>query len=309
MARIYWTQKQDIGPAPRADHSMAFDSNRGRAVLFGGTDPISRLFNDTWEWDGQNWTQMANTGPAERLLFALAFDSQRKQTVLLGGAGSGAQGGVFSDTWGWDGESWTQLADSGPGPRSGHALAFDNDRQRTVLFDGALRGDTWEWDGEAWTQVADTGPPARKLHCMAYDSNRGRTVLFGGVDPSGTVIFGDTWEWDGAIWTQVADFGADPCVSAALAFKKDSVALFGGNNPTDPVRVFGNTWTWDGRHWTLRQDIGPGPRSQHAMAFDSGRERLVLFGGLLAVGSRGTIRDDTWEHFEVGVTPGDLPID
>jgi hypothetical protein len=133
---------------------------------------------------------------------------------------------------------------------------------------------------------------------MAFDSQRGRTVLFGGVDLSATVIFGDTWDWDGAIWTQVADFGADPCVSAAPAFKKDSVALFGGNKPTDPAQVFGNTWTWDGRHWTLRQDIGPGPRSQHAMAFDSGRERLVLFGGLLAAGSQGTIRNDTWEHFE-----------
>lgn len=279
---------------------MAYDSNRGRTVLFGGIDANGIPLGDTWEWDGQNWTQMADTGPLARSLTGLAFDSKRNQTVLFGGHGLRVQGLFFGDTWGWDGESWTQLADSGPGKRSGHALAFDSDRQRVVLFDGALRGDTWEWDGEAWTQAAETGPPPRTLHSMAYDSNRKRTVLFGGVDPSGTIVFGDTWEWDGAVWTQVADFGADPCVSAALAFKKDSVALFGGAKPSDPQTIFGNTWTWDGKHWTLRQDIGPGPRTQHAMVFDSAREKLVLFGGIATFDFSSPRLADTWEHFEAG---------
>ncbi len=73
------------------------------------------------------------------------------RVVLFGGVVPGAAS--FADTWVWDGEAWTQLADTGPDARSGHALAFDSGRARVVLFggiasDGTLRGDTWEWDGE-----------------------------------------------------------------------------------------------------------------------------------------------------------------
>jgi hypothetical protein len=142
---------------------------------------------------------------------------------------------------------------------------------------------------------------------MAYDSNGGRTVVFGGEGVN-DVVLGDTWQWDGSVWTQVADFGATPSVFTALAFKGDSVALFGGATPSTPVQVFGTTWTWDGRHWTLRQDIGPGPRWHHAMAYDSKRSHLVLFGGSATTEEQNSVvadntmfsfgLGDTWEHSE-----------
>jgi hypothetical protein len=44
----YWTQRQDIGPAPRAGHGMAYDSARQRTVLFGGMAANGSL-GDTWE--------------------------------------------------------------------------------------------------------------------------------------------------------------------------------------------------------------------------------------------------------------------
>ena len=44
---------------------MAYDSKRGRTVLFGGSAGNVNL-NDTWEWDGQDWTQVADTGPPAR---------------------------------------------------------------------------------------------------------------------------------------------------------------------------------------------------------------------------------------------------
>ena len=298
MTRILWTQKSAVGPGLRATHAMAYDSVRGQTVLFGGLDETGKELGDTWEWDGQNWTEMANSGPNARIDIAMAFDAERKQTVLFGGELDQLPPVRFGDTWGWDGEAWTQLADIGPGPRASHALAYDSQRKRTVLFGGGPVADTWEWDGAAWTQQADTGPPPRLLHAMAYDSNRGRTVLFGGRGAADVnLTFGDTWEWDGTLWRQVADFGVPPCESPAMAFKNDSVALFGGIILTDPRVIFGNTWTWDGKHWTLRQDIGPGPRAEHAMAFDSKRGRLVLFGGKTTVNFEITL-SDTWEHSE-----------
>jgi hypothetical protein len=44
---------------------------------------------------------------------------------------------------------------SDPGPKIGHALAYDEVRGRTVLFrgigpDGIPKGDTWEWNGSHW---------------------------------------------------------------------------------------------------------------------------------------------------------------
>src|SRR4029453_2280745 len=51
MAHFLWTQKQDIGPVGRRDVAMAFDTARGRAVLFGGQTG-SKIIDDTWEWDG-----------------------------------------------------------------------------------------------------------------------------------------------------------------------------------------------------------------------------------------------------------------
>jgi hypothetical protein len=225
-----------------------------------------------------------------------AYDAQRRQTVIFGGAAD--QTSWLGDTWGWDGSNWTQLADSGPSARYACAMAFDSGARRIVLFggsSGSALADTWQWDGAAWTQVAETGPPARYWHSMAYDSNRKRTVLFGGfASGQGVLAFGDTWEWDGAAWTQISSFGAQPCGLAAMAFKADSVALFGGamsgiNNPN------GLTWTWDGQHWALRQDFGTSPRYGHAMCYDSTRACLVVFGGTTPGAA---LLGDTWEHSE-----------
>jgi hypothetical protein len=59
-----WTQVvTSIAPSPRAGQSMAFDSGRGRSVLFGGTDEgfPGVFYNDTWEL-GTADTDLAITG-------------------------------------------------------------------------------------------------------------------------------------------------------------------------------------------------------------------------------------------------------
>ena len=52
----HWTLRQDMGPPARFGHELAFDTNRGRVVLFGGlpvapstTAAPSDLLADTWE--------------------------------------------------------------------------------------------------------------------------------------------------------------------------------------------------------------------------------------------------------------------
>ncbi len=290
-----WTQAANVGPPSRTVHSMAYDSLRGRTVLFGGYG--SSLFPAaTWEWDGSNWAQVASAGPPGRDSFAMAYDSQRGRVVLFGGRSVPGSAVLPNETWEWNGSSWTQVAVSGPPARHLHAMSYDALRGKTVLFgglNGSPFGDTWEWNGSTWTSVAANGPPARIRHSMAYDSVRGKTVLFGGDALSVFTEFGDTWEWDGAVWTNVATNGPGARTAHALAFdsQRGRTVMFGGVSGSGATHTeYGDTWEWGGNNWVLASTVGPSSRVHHAMAYDSQRGRTVLFGG-----GSSTPLGDTWE--------------
>jgi galactose oxidase-like protein len=202
----------------------------------------------------------------------MAFDAVRKRTVLFGGEA----GAKFGDTWEWNGHLWVQVADSGPSPRARHAMAYDQNRNRVVLFGGAsqgnLVGDTWEWDGEYWTEVADTGPPARQYLAMASDTQRKRIVLFGGV---AVATYGDTWEWDGNQWTQHEGVGPPARANHAMAHdpQRQRTVIYGGRAGVN----FTDTWEWDGSQWLQVAHFGPNSLLSPAMAFNG--RGVTLFGG------------------------------
>jgi hypothetical protein len=192
---------------------MTYDSARHRTVLFGGGTFVRgtpyRLRNDTWEWDGSEWRQAATDGPGVRRLPGMAYDGERQQVVLFGGVGARsaaeAEPPYFGDTWIWNGESWRQVADSGPPPRYGHVMTFDSRTRTTLMYGGNTVADKpltdlWQWDGRRWTETTLTGPGpgARFGAAMAYDAARQRAVLFGGRRDDTR-----TWEWDGRRWEQI----------------------------------------------------------------------------------------------------------
>jgi hypothetical protein len=127
--------------------------------------------------------------------------------VVLFGGSSASQSAPLEDTWIWDGSAWTEAcagppcSTRHPAPRSDHVMAYDERRQRIVLFGGesapwSPTSDVWEWDGGAWTQVPAEGPSARIGSAVVYDGTRGRLVLFGGTDDASyrPALYGDTWE-------------------------------------------------------------------------------------------------------------------
>ncbi len=102
---------------------------------------------------------------------------------------------------------WVQVATQGPPLREMASMAYDSDRQVTVLFGGhdlnlqgsQILGDTWEFDGTNWAQrFPSNSPAARDEAQMVYDSNRHRSVLFGGQIISNGLfkLSLETWEWD-----------------------------------------------------------------------------------------------------------------
>ncbi|MDX2153562.1 MAG: hypothetical protein SFV54_22645 [Bryobacteraceae bacterium] len=212
-----WAESKVLGPhpGPRDHHAMAFDSARGRVVLFGGLKEGDSPDPHTWEWDGARWSKVASTGASGGGGHnGLVYDAARRLTILF--AGFGGQSRVHNQTWAWDGKEWRQLSPQGPlpSPRYRHRMAFDSDKEVIVLFGGLLTrqapaeaGDTWLWDGKQWREAQPAGgiaPAPRASHVMAYDPTRRRTVLYGGHSFDGRtgVTYDDTWEWDGHSWTR-----------------------------------------------------------------------------------------------------------
>lgn len=190
-----WTQEQDTGPQPRARHVMAYDSIRHRLVLFGGSGSTGAPLGDTWTYDGDNWTQAADTGPAPCSGAAIVFALD--QAALFGGAPrltpefaeNLALVPLFGRTWQWDGDHWTEWQDIGPAPRWLHAMAYDGDRRRIVLFGGlsafadleqpippaTFLGETWEHE-----VTAAPVPPAPGIASLVLNpTSAGRGGVFG----------------------------------------------------------------------------------------------------------------------------------
>jgi hypothetical protein len=197
--------------------------------------------------------------------------------------------------------TWTEVSNGGPLGRKGHAMAYDSQQNRSIMFggrslggvSGILQGDTWSWNGSMWTVVSNTGPSPRADVAVAFDRIRGRLVLFGGFDGSRR---GDTWELSAGTWIpQVFATGPQPRRNHAMAFDSSSgtVVLFGGEG-TNQTHL-SDTWTWNGTGWTQRSGSAPQGRQGHAMAFDPVRNRVVLVGGSYPAGALSSFLDDTWE--------------
>jgi hypothetical protein len=93
-------------PLARRSAGVAYDSRRGRVVVFGGSGP-SGLLGDTWAWDGERWTKLADDGPPKRAMGYMAYDANRDRIVLFGGRLGWPTD--IDDTWEFDGVRWSRV--------------------------------------------------------------------------------------------------------------------------------------------------------------------------------------------------------
>jgi len=208
VAQEVWRKMTFGAPPGKAitGAAVAYDSARGRVMMFGGQLSSSTLQSIS-EWDGRAWVDVTppSGSPDARYGAALVYDAARGRAVLFGGyRREGALVVGLSDTWEWDGTRWTPQAPASSPPRRGDAgMTYDSARGRVVLYggyaEGTTYGDTWEWDGTSWTSVTPAGatPGPMHGHGLAYDASRGRSVLVSGA--AGAPV----WEWDGALWRPV----------------------------------------------------------------------------------------------------------
>jgi hypothetical protein len=277
----------DDSPGLRSRHCLAYDSNAGATVLFGGIVWVGggRLLSDTWELRDGYWAPVVSSRqPQSRHRGAMAYDSERGYSVLFGGQGVFNQ--MLGDTWIYQDRRWTRLRQWSwrrPSPRCGHALAFDEEAGEIILFGGItpwdrpLR-DTWRFDGSCWRPVRGPSPPARRYAALAYDPHLRGCLLHGGaVDDRGRENFGDAWLFRDGAWTELPDpFWTDSRDDHGLAYHRAAQRLIMLEGVAGARGVLGLQ-----RDGWCPVEVSPlHPRHQCSpLVWDDGLDGLVLHGG------------------------------
>lgn len=256
-------------------------------------------------------TSGSENAPPARLATSAAWSSQSAAAVVFGGLRP-VPTGDMSDTWQWDGASWSE-ASSEPSPPARHDHMLSRcDAAGTLLLFGGLAvneagaslgvADPWTWDGSRWNVISGIGPSARSAGSMAFDEARQEVVLFGGapsVSPlapvSGPPVLGDTWVWSGGVWTQKhPSTSPSPRMGAAMGYDSTlgCILLFGGGAGL----LYTDTWAWDGSDWSLIETSeSPPGRTRAGVTYHTDAGLSVLFGGVgIVPGSTTSDIGDTW---------------
>ena len=82
-----WKRIATSGPAPRNSHTLVYDSDRKRVLLFGGLNQTGTIFDDAWEWNGAAWLQLTPRAPKPQARFthSMYYDSLRHRAVVYDG--------------------------------------------------------------------------------------------------------------------------------------------------------------------------------------------------------------------------------
>ncbi len=291
--------KPEHTPGNRCCSASAYDLNRGRGVVFGGSrewmGTMLAPLDETWEWTGTDWVEVeTEIKPSARVKSAMAFDQARGVMVMFGGEYKDLW---LSDTWEYDGVTWKQITTDSymsPPARSSHQLFFDPTRQKVVAT-GGLGGkdsegkfifysDAWEWDGQKWQPISiETTDYFLTAHTTAWDPVR-QSIL--------AMNFDRALIWKGNGWDALdGENVPSGRLSARMVGLPDGVLLFGGiQNDV----LTDETWLLNGSEWVRSKNaLRPTARSLPVMFYEPGENRVILYGG---DGGSSPYLDDMWEY-------------
>jgi hypothetical protein len=317
-------------------HAMAYDSDRGVTVFFGGeigNDDDREFFDDTQEYNGAKWVPVNIIGPkpSPRSMHAMVYDPIRKQVVLFGGHSGNAAAGpdAFGDTWSytndWRGNGfWTNLLTAKMYPRAGHAMVW-NPQREVVMMQGGAAGifstlairysGPYEWNGGSWKDDPPYAGPSTYGLAMAFDSSRNVALAYGGfsgLNESGAqdhfheYISGTGWQDPGS--------GPSARAYAAMAYHewRQRIVMVGGVGESPSVGEEAYEYHPERGFWFPIPGLPPGQgRAGAKLVYDSRRNVMVLTGGAgggAENASKGGRYSDTWELWP-GLTILAQPVD
>jgi hypothetical protein len=321
-----WIQDHPAhAPHGRSFHTMVYDSNHLKTIVFGGKSGTvttsSVEYNDTWTFDGNDWTQV-NTpnAPQARIYSGATFNPIRDRMIIFGGTSISADGKTttnLTDTWEFDGTTWTQLSATGPAVLK-PLLVYDTANNRVIMIGSNDKSATLMYrldlSNATWVQMTEvTALPTCAVDAqMVYQTHDNTIVLFGGVCTDSAVT-GDTWEFDGTAWKK-NDSASDPDRLSAEGMAYDSVRqqtmMFGGTlafgSPTGGTHVYTN------HVWSTPPDpvASPAGRSLFAFVSNPDQQLVWMFGGMNDTGL-GTefwqFQNGVWSKLPTTNGPGVCP--
>lgn len=222
---------------------------------------------ETWSYDLKTTTwmqQQPSEQPTEEnpltLLFGapMAYDIESDRLILFGG---GVPGMLSLETWAYDfnTDTWEKMQpSSNPSRRAMHALAYDAESDRVILWGGFTNTD--ENDVRIW----------------AYDYNNDAWESYENLDGPQ-----QHWERGGMVYIP----------------ESDRMLLFTGFRELEDELVGPETWYYDfntNSWFEVATEISPPPMTMYSMAYDHKSNKVIIFGGELTSKYAGNITNDIW---------------
>jgi hypothetical protein len=297
---------------------MAYDSDTGLIVVFGGYDSGFNYKGDTWIYNASNntWHNAQPTNsPPKRYGPTMIYDSDNKVMLLFGGYsfGAGTCGGYCSDTWAYNISNNTWFNRHPTGPIFGMyymQMAYDPVNHYAVMFGGMNSSSVYQnkiwlynYTSNAWSMRTPSSPPtARYIMNVIWNPINQTVMIFGGY--SG-VLNDDIWQYDVEVNTWFKFNPANRPIARYLAQmtwdqRLGKAFLFGGYSFTSGY--LNDTWTFDPvtTVWTKVQPANdPGVLCCGAMVHNSLESVNIVFGGY---GSG--YQDKTWLYGNIFMTTG-----
>lgn len=291
-----WTQMHPATvPAPRLQVSMAWCGANSRILMYGGNWGLGFSLDPAWEWDGTNWTQLQDTAPGLRDR-SLSCELPWNGHVLLHGGitMTPSTGYMSTDTWEWDGTSWTQIQTiDHPGSREWPSMAPHAGTREVIYYGGRFTGNqgysrlpsadpgdhqdsVWAFRNQDWQRVPGNEVPQESFEFALPDSAHDQVVLLATTYalPSGLGTWA-TWVLRGEKLVEL------PCATPSWRWYPargyhaglGMAVLYGGMYNGFPLT---DTWVFDGTQWTQDTTTVLPPDRRPSITYDSDRQVLVM---------------------------------
>jgi N-acetylneuraminic acid mutarotase len=224
----------------------------------------------------------------------------------------------------------TPVPSLSPSPRGYHAMAYDVESDRVLLFGDIILSSEDQVVQFAETRAHDPGTgtwevmDSTELPCtegcpVAYDIQSDRVVMLHGFTADL-----ETWDWEAVSDTWAYDYNTDTWTNMEPAetpielrlgpnmvydAESDRMIMFGGLDPEN-WEFHNDTWAYDldSNTWTkMDPEVSPSGRDYFAMTYDAGSDRVILFGGAAEPIAGDTwsydYNTDTWEELQPAEAP------